>query len=302
MDIDAQRVAGRIEDFIRRHVDEMQRDGVVLGMSGGIDSAVVASLLSRAVGPDQVLAMLLPERDSSPQSRTDAMTEIERLGLAYREVDLSALLEPLGLYKLLPLKMLGTRKIKESVVRWQHESQAKAIGEQPFRSGLLGTRGLGEQKRVIDSGNAYARVKHRARMLTLYYFAELENRLVVGTTNRSEAMTGFVVKWGDNVADIEPILPLYKTQVRELARFLGVSEDIIRKPPSPDLLPGIVDELALGIDYETLDRILEGHDQGWDPDRIASTCTVTAEHVAHVLEMIRRSWHLRQMPPYPDLA
>lgn len=302
MNIDARLVADRAQEFIRREMDALQRDGAILGMSGGIDSSVVGTLLARAIGPDRVLALLLPERDSSPQSKTDALREIERLGLAHREVDLTPILKPVGVYEMLPLKMLGARRIKESVVRWQHRSQTDAIGDLPFRRGLLGTRGLGKEKRLIDAGLAYARVKHRARLLVLYYFAELENRLVVGTTNRSEAMTGFVVKWGDNVADIEPILPLYKTQVRQLAAFLEVPDDIIRKAPSPDLLPGIVDEMALGIDYETLDRILEGLDQSWDAACVASACSVPEAEVHDVQEMVRRSRHLRELPLYPDLG
>jgi NAD+ synthase len=139
------------------------------------------------------------------------------------------------------------------------------------------------------------------RLLTLYYHADLENRLVLGTTNRSESMTGFVVKWGDNVADIEPILPLYKTQVRQLAAYLGVSEKILDKPPTPDLIPGIVDSLALGIDYETLDRILWGLDQEWEPGQIVTAMGVAADQVAHVQEMRVRSEHLRTLPPMPEL-
>jgi len=302
MDEDVKHIAERIEDFVRRQMDEYQRDGAVLGMSGGIDSAVVAALLVRALGADQVLTLLLPERDSSPQSRVDALREIDRLGLAWREVDLAPILKPVGIYDLIPLRLLGTRRIKESVVKRQLRSQTEAIGEPPFRRALLGTRGLGKGKRVIDSGHAYARVKHRARMLMLYYIAEQENRLVVGTTNRSESMTGFVVKWGDNVADIEPILPLYKTQVRRLAAYLGVGDDIIRKAPTPDLLPGIDDEAALGIDYETLDRILEQLETRRDAAGVAAACAVDVSLVDHVQEMVRRSRHLREMPPSPDLG
>jgi NAD+ synthase len=171
----------------------------------------------------------------------------------------------------------------------------------PFRAGLLGTRDLGEKKELIDAGNAYSRVKHRMRMVTLYYYADLENLLVLGTTNKSESATGFVVKWGDNVADVEPLLPLYKTQVRQLASYLGVSETVIDKAPSPDLLPGIVDGLALGIDYETLDGILWGLDQGWDEDKIVGVLRVGAAQVEHVREMQRRSAHLRTLPPWPEI-
>ena len=300
--IDPAQVAGKIEEFIRSAVSDYQRDGVLLGLSGGIDSAVVAGLAARALGADRVAVLILPERDSSPSSKADALVEIARLGITYREVSLTPMLSALGIYDLLPLHILGIRQVKSAVVRQQHSKQAEALGETPFRAGLLGTRDLGEPKRLIDAGNAYARAKHRLRMVTLYYYADQENRLVLGTTNRSEAETGFVVKWGDNVADIEPIIPLYKTQVRQLAAYVGVSQAIIDKAPSPDLMPGIVDETALGIAYEVLDKILWGLEHGWDQDRIVSAASVTADQVEHVRELKRRSGHLREMPQSPDLS
>ena len=301
MQIEPAQVAAQIEEFIRRQVDTFKRDGAVVVMSGGIDSAVVASLAVRALGPEKVKALLLPERDSSPDSESDALLEIERLGLRYEEVSLTPMLSAMGIYGLTPLRILGVRSLKAAIVQQQHRAQVQALGEMPFRAGLLGTRDLGEKKHLIDTGNAYTRVKHRMRMTTLYYHADLENLLVLGTTNKSEAMTGFVVKWGDNVADAEPLLPLYKTQVRQLARFLGVAAKILEKPPSPDLIPGIVDGLALGMDYQTLDKILWGLEVGWSAERTVERLQVTADQVEHVQEMQRRSAHLRELPPYPHL-
>lgn len=294
-------VIPQIIAFIQSQIAAFERDGAILGMSGGIDSALVASLLVRALGADKVLALLLPERDSSPDSKTDALREIDRLGISYREVVLTPMLSALGIYKLLPLQFLGLQAIKNGVVRRAHQDQARSLGETPFRAGLLGTAHMSRGKDTINAGNAYARVKHRTRMLTLYYFADLENRLVVGTTNKSEAMTGFVVKWGDNVADIEPILPFYKTQVRQLAAALGVSQEIMDKAPTPDLMPGITDEIALGVDYATLDQVLWGLERGWDAERISAGCGASLAVIAHVQEMSRRSHHLRHMPPSPEL-
>ena len=301
LEIHAEQVARKIETFIQDKMDEYQRQGVILGMSGGIDSALTGTLAARAVGPENVLALLLPERDSSKESKTDALKTIRALGLQYKEVGIKSMLDALGVYKILPIQFLISKKVKENVVREQHQRQKEAIGEMPFRAGLLGTRDAGEHQAILNAGNAYTRAKHRMRLVTLYFYADLENRLVLGTTTKSEAMTGFVVKWGDNVADIEPILPLYKTQVWELSKYLQVDPEIITKAPTPDLLPGIVDEYALGIDYPTLDQILYRLEQGQDPGALTNELDVPIELVEHVAEMMRRSRHLRELPPTPHL-
>jgi NAD+ synthase len=299
--IDAPAVAARIEEFLRAQVEAFARDGAALGVSGGIDSAVVAALAARALGPERVLALVLPERDSSARSRTDALRLIAALGLPYRELDLTPALRALGVYDLLHLEVLGLRGVKEAVVRWQHRTRTDADGETPFRRGILGTRGLGKDQRLVDRGLAYGRVKPRLRMVAVYLAAEQENRLVLGTTNRSEVLTGFVAKWGDAAADVEPLLPLYKTQVRQLARYLGVPDEIVDKAPSPDVLPGLGDEDALGIGFATLDRVLDGLERGLDPAHVAATACATDAQVRAVREMVRRSQHLRELPPQPGL-
>ncbi len=300
MDIKLSEITAKIEAFVQEKVDEYQREGVVLGMSGGLDSAVVCALLSRAIGPENVLALLLPERDSSPQSKADALLEIKRLGVTSREINLTPILDAIGIYKLVPLHFLGIRQIKETVVRQQHRKIAEEIGELPLLAGLLGTRHLRSHRQVLNTGYAFAHSKHRLRLLLLYYIGEQENRLVVGTTNKTEMMVGSLVKWGDNVADIELISTLYKTQVRQLAIHLGVTQKIIDKAPAADLLPGIVDEEALGIDYPTLDTILWRLEGGWEPARIAASHAIHLSTIQRVQEMVRRSQHMREMPPYPD--
>jgi len=99
-------------------------------------------------------------------------------------------------------------------------------------------------------------------MATLYYYAEKNDYLLVGCTNLSERLIGFYVKYGDDVCDVAPIAHLYKTEVRQLSEYLSVPEDIRNRPPSPDLIPGITDEYSLGVNYETLDQILAGLEEG----------------------------------------
>jgi len=173
-------------DFIRRELDAHERDGAIIGISGGIDSSVVGTLLVRALAPERVLAVVLPERDSDPRSTADARREIDRLGVAHREIDLTPALDALGVYDLLHLDVLPGRRVKESLVAWQHRRHTGEGGETPFRSGLVGTHGLGKNRRSSTEASPTRAFKPRLRMLVLYYVAEQENRLVVGTTNRSD--------------------------------------------------------------------------------------------------------------------
>ena len=153
--IHPEHITHQIVDFIRQKMDQYERDGAILGLSGGVDSAVVASLLVRALGAERVHALLLPERDSNSTSKSDALLEIERLGIAYRQVDMAPPLSSLGVYKLLPLQVLGPHSFKSTLVLQQYKKQVDALGETPFRAGLLGTRSLDKQAGMLNAGNAY---------------------------------------------------------------------------------------------------------------------------------------------------
>ena len=172
----------------------------------------------------------------------------------------------------------------------------------PFAAALLGTRGLGKEQRIIDAGLAYARAKHRARMLVLYYYAELENRSRRGDDQPQRGHDRLRGEVGRQRRRHRAHPAAVQDPGAAAGRVPRRSEDIIRKAPHPDLLPGIVDETALGIDYETLDGILEGLDRGWDAARVASVCSVPEAQVRDVQEMVRRSRHLREAAPRPDLG
>jgi len=301
LSIDAGIVAQEAEGFIRGQMEQLERDGIIVGVSGGIDSAVSVTLAVRAVGAERVLGLLLPERDSSPRSTEDGRLLMEHLGAPYEVIDITPTLEDLGIYRKAPIRLLVNRRIKAEAVRATLKLYQRRLGENPFVTGLKGTRGRPGQ-RVIDAGHAYARAKHRVRMVTLYFRAELENRMMLGAANRTETLTGSMVKWGDSVADAQPILPLLKTQVRQLARFLGVPQPIIDKAPTADLLPGIDDETAFGMTYDVLDRVLYGLQLGESDAEIAVEAEADPETVETVRRMHQRSEHMRQLPPEPNFA
>lgn len=296
LSIDPVSVASQIEDFIRREVEKLRREGAILGLSGGIDSAVVAALAARALGPERVLALIMPELDSAPQSKRDALGLARRLGIRWKTISLTKILFPIGIYGKVPLWLLGLRRLKERMVRRYYEGFNEELGEYetPFAAIMVGTKGL--RGPWLNQATAYHRVKVRLRMVLLYYHAELENLLVLGTCNKTERAVGFFVKYGDAAADITPLESLYKTQVRELAAFLDIPEAIRLKPPSPDLLPGISDEYALGLDYATLDRILWRLEKGMNVEKVAAEVGVEPGLVRYVKKLTRRSEHMR-VPP-----
>ncbi len=237
-----------IEDFIKRTIERYSYKGAVVGISGGIDSAVVAKLCVNAIGKERVFGLLLPERDSAKETLKDSYLVCESLGINYKMVDISPIIGKLGAYSLKPPARLIPRKIKEAYVK---DKWNDLKSEDTFIEDLLNTG----NKEFLE-GLAFYRSKHRIRMCKLYLEAEKIGFAVVGTTNKSEMKTGFYVKWGDDSSDIEPIMHLYKTEVVEMAKKLGLPERIINKSPSPDLIPGITDEFALKISYADLDRIL----------------------------------------------
>jgi NAD+ synthase len=299
LSIEAATLSDGLAAFIRQAVDEHRRDGAIVGLSGGIDSAVVAALAVRALGPERVLGLILPEWDSAPESKRLARRHARQLSIRCRTVGLTKLLLLLGIYRQVPLWVLPTRGLRAGVIRRQYERYSEAFGEgeSPFSAVMVGTRGLSGP--WLNQAVAYHRVKVRMRTVLLYYHAELHNLLMLGTSNKSELSVGYFVKYGDSAADATPLAGLYKTQVRALAAYLGVPREIIERPPSPDILPGLTDEGALQMDYATLDRVLWRLEQGGEVDEVAAACGIARERVAYVRMLIRRSESLRRSPRVP---
>lgn len=238
-----------IISFIKTTVHKCGYKGALVGISGGIDSAVAAALCVEALGKDNVYGLLLPERDSDSNTVKDSKLVCDFLDIKYELTPISPALKSMGVYSMENNFFFIPKKLKQKVVknRWNPSN-----AEDTYLSDLSN---IGDEKFL--RGLAYYRVKHRIRMCYLYLKAEQLGYAVVGTTNKTELDTGFYVKWGDDAVDIEPLMHLYKTQVYELANILNIPDKIICKPPSPDLIPGITDEYALGISYTDLDRILK---------------------------------------------
>ena len=297
MKIKPEKVALSLENFISGYTDKLEREGVILGLSGGIDSAVIAVLCIRALGPKKTFALIMPEKDSKKEHTQDALNFARELNIEAKLVDITPYLEELGVYKLFPLdKFLSLGKLKGALIRKAYHFYERKTGKLPFLESLSGFKDK-EYSSYLAKGNAYYRAKHRLRMMLLYLYGELENRLVVGAANKSEYKIGYFVKHGcDDATDIMPLLNLYKTQVRELARHLNIPARIIEKPPSPDVVPGFTDdEEVLRISYKKMDLILLALEKGWKVLDVVKTLGVEEDEVIYIKNMMQKSEHMRKI-------
>jgi NAD+ synthase len=235
---------GQVEQMVRYAYWNSGSKGIVIGLSGGVDSAVAATFCCRAIGGDKVLGLTLPSNVSNPADIIDAAALCKNLGMDHRVISIDPMLEG---FKMMP-------DFKES--RY-----------------LL--------------GNLMARI----RMIVLYYHANREQKIVCGTSNRSEYLLGYCTKYGDNAADLQPLLHLYKTEIYEYAKEMEIPESIMKKAPSAGLWAGQSDEEEIGLSYERIDASLKSLElQGW---------RAKAPVEDKVLELVRKSEHKRM--PAPNL-
>lgn len=280
-----------IKDFIRGYIATLRKDGAVVGLSGGIDSAVVLKLCSEAIGNENVLAVILPERDSDSKNIKDAVRLAKELKIRYINKKITLILSLIGIYRMYPPSFLFKKSIVEKYITGKRKSISESLGKDLYVSNLTGS-----SNKELCRGMAYYRIKNRVRSALLFYYAELNNYLLVGCANKSEWMTGFFVKYGDSIADIMPVISFYKTQIFAMADYLKLPECIISKAPSPDLLPGILDEDIMGISYKKLDIILYGLEKKYSFSKIAGISGATYSEMKRVKEIVDKSEYLRKWP------
>jgi NAD+ synthase len=267
--IDAATKAREIEAFVRRETNRFGKRGVVIGLSGGLDSSTCAYLCVRALGARRVRGLILPERDSHRRSRLHAHQVAQRLGLRVEERDITPVLHEIGIYRPIPAGVAGNRSLLETGIRWisrlTHRISVYGWAMDLYynqRPGLLARLVRRLFPRAVGSVFTFALTKPRVRMAMLYHAAAKDNAAVVGTLDRTEWSIGFYEPHGDGAADIHLLIHLYKTQIRELARFLGLPQEIVNKPSSGDLAAGLPNESIIGLSYEQLDRVLYGLHHG----------------------------------------
>ena len=238
-------VINRIQNNIKKKILETNTEGVVLGLSGGIDSAVIAYLCNNAV-KDKTLAIIMPDSKISPESETnDAIQIVDELGINYKLLDINLI----------------------------HKEYSKVI-----------------EPNDMALGNLRARI----RMNVLYYYGNSKNLLVLGSSDKSEFNIGYFTKFGDGAADVLPIASLYKTQIREMARYLDIPKSIINKKSSPHLWPNHEAEHEIGATYKEIDTILYCILELKLPiDKISDTAEISEEKVQKIYQLYKKSKHKR---------
>jgi NAD+ synthase len=286
LEIDCERESSRIAALISDSVSRRRADGVILGLSGGIDSALVAALAAHSLGPARVHAVALPERDSSPESETDARELATVLRIDYRVEEITGALGALGCYRSAASQVARVRDLVRGAVR-----MLPGVTRKSFLAQLGAEGGLRFREFV-----AFYRMKHRVRLVTLCREAESKNLLVMSCANRSESETGFFVRYGDDSGDVAPIRHLFKTQVFRLGEWLDLPASILKKRPMPDLFGNVGDEDIIGMSYAELDAILALLDAGLAEDAIAARTGLKPESIRFVEDIKAASQAFRDPP------
>ncbi|TMH72289.1 MAG: NAD(+) synthase [Betaproteobacteria bacterium] len=299
----------RIATTLRSQVlKQLRRKGVVLGLSGGVDSSVVAALCVRAFGADRVLGIYMPEQDSEPDSLRLGQAVAEWLGIETVLEDITPILVGAGCYRRRDEYI--RRLVPEYGPGWRSKVVLrKAKGTAGYNVFHLVVRGPhGEEKEARMPPEVYlgivatTNMKQRTRKQLEYYHADRLQYAVAGTPNRLEYDQGFFVKNGDGAADVKPIAHLYKSQVYQLAAELGVPEEIRSRPPTTDTysLAQTQEEFFFGISLRTLDVCMYALDQGVPAETVAPAVGLSTEQVLDVFRDIagrRRSTRYQHEQP-----
>lgn len=286
--IDPAAAVDRVVDVLRRQLGTLKRKGYVVGMSSGVDSSVTAALAVRAIGPARVFGLFMPERESDPDSLRLAKRLASQLGIDSATEDIAPILQAAGCYR------RRNDAIRRVIPEFGDDWGCKlALPSDRLDSDRLNVTYIvvqppgGELRRVRLPAAEYRQIvaatnfKQRTRKMMEYYHADRLHYAVLGTPNRLEYDQGFFVKGGDGLADVKPIAHLYKSQVYQMAHYLGVPSEITSRPPTTDTfsLPQSQEEFYYNLPTRILDVVLHGFNQGRPVSAIAADAGLSTEQV-----------------------
>lgn len=314
LDIDPEALIAEIVDALQEAVRiRLRKRGVVVALSGGIDSSVVLALSARAFGSDGVLGLMMPERDSASDTEELARLAADAAGVRTVRDDITAALEAVGCYR------LRDEAFRELIPEYSEGWKAKIVlppilGGASFRLfSVVALSPSGEEVRVRASSEAYRRIvaatnfKQRIRKTLEYYHADRLDYAVAGTPNRLEYDLGFFVRNGDGSADVKPIAELYKSQVYQLAAALEVPEAIRERTPTTDTYPLAQDqeEFYFSLPYHAMDLALYARTNGYPPGSLATAIGVSeadAERVYADIDSKRKIAEILNLPALVTMA
>lgn len=299
------KISKRLRDLM---VNRLKRRGIIIGLSGGIDSSVTTALAVKAFGQARVLALLMPERHSASETLTLSSIVADHFGVESIHEDISGILEAVGFYRryddavrlVIPEYGEGWKSkiVTPNVTKTKSFNLFSIIAQKPDSTVVKKRLPLKPYLEIVAASN----FKQRIRKMLEYYHADRLNFAVAGTPNRLEYDQGFFVKLGDGAADVKPIAHLYKTQVYQLAEYLGVPEEIRKRPPTTDTysLAQGQDEFYFSLSYDKMDLCLYGKNNGVSVKSVASAIDLTPEQVQRVYNDIdtkRSTTRYLHLPP-----
>jgi NAD+ synthase len=308
--IDPEDEARQVENFLVQSIKGVpKRDGIIVGVSGGIDSAVVAALAVRAVGADRVYGLILPEKESNPDSAKFAKLVIDKLRIRHHTVDLTGTVGSYGAYEgrdklIRDIFPEYSEKYKFNIYLPQNLLDADQYNFYTLR--IDDGKGNRQEKRLNKKQflaiTAAANVKIRARMIALYYWGEQMNYLVAGTTNRTEFLLGDYCKFGDGGTDVECISHLFKNQIYQLGRYLDIPGEVLERVPTPDTFSLTVSDqdFYFRLPFEILDPLLYAWENEVDEAEAAKALNLKADQVTRVYRDFSSKYnsteHIRKPP------
>ncbi|MEW5977963.1 MAG: NAD(+) synthase [Acidobacteriota bacterium] len=312
LDLNWEEETVRIAGFIRNAVvQKLKKKGVVVAVSGGIDSSTTAALSVRALGQGNVLALLMPENDSASESLEAGKLLVKHLGIPHEVINIGPFLEVMGCYR------HRDDAIREIFPEYSSDYRSKIVltskGNSAARFGFYSIviqSPDGHEKRQRLSLRNYLQVvaatsmKQRTRKALEYFHADRLNFAVAGTPNLLEYDQGFFVKLGDGAADLKPIAHLYKTQVFRLAEHLGLPDELVQRKSTTDTysLQQSQEEFYFNVPLEKLDLVMFGVNCGWDPQMISDQSGIRRDEVESIVQDIRQKRAATASLHFPPLS